>query len=151
MIAQLNDDIGGRGQPHIRARAEAHQADALAAGHGIADFFPSHHAARHVAGDLLEDDFAVLGGQRENVLFILRGGVGAHGGKEFSGLVVEPGDGAGRGRAVDVHVPDGEEDADTLAGDAGVRLVSDDHDSAIGGGDDGASIRRDGAIGIAEK
>src|SRR5271155_3528170 len=151
MVTHFDDDVGGGGEPHVGARAEAHQANAFAARDDVASFLPRHHAARDVAGDLLEDNFAVLRGQRENILFILRGGVGAHGGEELAGLIVEPGDGAGGGRAVNVHVPDGKENTDALTGDTGVHFIGDDHYPAVGGGDDGAGLRRDGARGIAEK
>jgi hypothetical protein len=50
-----------------------------------------------------------------------------------------------------MHVPDGEEDTDALAGATGVFFISDDEDAAIGGGDDGAGISGDDAIRIAEE
>jgi len=50
-----------------------------------------------------------------------------------------------------VHVPDGEKDADALAGTAVVLFVGDDYDAAISGGDDGAGVSGDDAFRIAEK
>ena len=44
-----------------------------------------------------------------------------------------------------MHVPDGEEDADALAGAAGVFFIGDDYDAAVGGGDDGTGVGRDDA------
>src|SRR5271156_2771030 len=105
MVTHFDDDIGGGGQPYVGARAEAHQSDSFAARDDVASFLPRDHAARDVAGDLFENDFAVLRGQRENILFILRGGVGAHGGEEFARLIVEPGDGARGGGGVYVRIP----------------------------------------------
>ena len=68
-----------------------------------------------------------------------------------AGAIFKAGDGADGGGAIDVHVPDSEEDGDALTGTAGVFFVGDDDDATIGRGDDCAGICGDDAFGVAEE
>ena len=60
-------------------------------------------------------------------------------------------DHAGGGRAVDVHVPDGEEDANSRARASGVCFFGEDYDAPVGGRNDGSRVFRNGALGIAKE
>jgi len=151
MIAYFDEQLGIAREPEVGARAEADEADAFAAGDAVAGFFPADDATGDQAGDLLEGDFAGVGGEVDHVLLVVGGGALAHGGGEFAGAIVHLGDDTGGGGAIDVHVPDGEEDADALAGATGVFFVGDDEDAAVCGRDDGAGISGDDAIRIAEE
>jgi len=84
-------------------------------------------------------------------LFVLGRGLGIPRGEEFAGKIFYLGDGAGERRAIDVDVPDGEEDADACARAARVFFGRDDDDTAVGGGNDGIGIGRNGAVGVAKK
>jgi len=84
-------------------------------------------------------------------LLVVGGSALAHGGGKFAGAIVHLGDYARRRGAINVHVPDGEKDADALAGAACVFFIGDDYDAAVGGGDDGAGVGRNDAFGVAEK
>jgi hypothetical protein len=84
-------------------------------------------------------------------LLVVGGGALAHGGRKFAGAIIHFGDYAGGGGAIDVHVPDGEKDADALAGATSVFFIGDDYDAAVGGGDDGTGVGRDDAFGVTEK
>ena len=137
--------------PQIDARAETDKADALALANDVLRLFPGHDAASDQAGDLLELDVSGRSGQGKNVLFVLRGGVGVPGGEKFSGAIVEFGDDAGGRRPVDVNVPDGQEDTDARTGAAGILLVGDDDNTAIGGRYDREGIFGDCALGIAKE
>ena len=141
MVADFYEQLGIARKPQVGAGAEAHQADAFAVGDAIAGFFPADHATGDEPGDLLERRFRPASVARVIMFcsFCVEAS-GAHGGGKFAGAVIEAGDDAGGGRAVDVHVPDGEEDTDALAGPAGVLFIGDDHHAAVGGGDDGARI-----------
>ena len=62
MIANFYEQLGIAGKPEVGAGAEADQADAFAARDTIAGFFPADDAAGDKSGDLLEGDFAAVGG-----------------------------------------------------------------------------------------
>ncbi len=100
---------------------------------------------------MLEGEFAGVGFESDYILLVVGGGALTHGGGKLAGAIVHFGDDAGGGRAIDVHVPDGEEDADALPGAAGVFFIGDDNDAAVGGRNDGAGVSGDGALWIAEK
>src|SRR5216683_523474 len=151
VIADLHQQLGIAGQPEVGAGTEAHEPDAFAAGDAVARFLPADHAAGNQPGDLLEGDFARVGGEGDYVLLVVSGSGLAHGCGEFAGAILQVGDRAGGGRTIDMHVPDGEEDGDALAGTSGVLFVGDDHDAAVGGGDYSASISGNDAVGIAEE
>src|SRR3984893_13520749 len=63
MIAYFDEQLGIAREPEVGARAEADEADAFAAGDAVAGFFPADDATGDQAGDLLEGDFAGVGGE----------------------------------------------------------------------------------------
>ena len=97
------------------------------------------------ADDLPEDDGAVAVAQPQLAALVPVRGLLAVGGQEAALAVGALDDLAAVRRAVDVHVDDGEEDADllpvALGGDAGLRLAG-DHHHAVGGGEDLVGGRR---------
>src|SRR5262245_21887542 len=150
-VADSYRDLGFARKPNVHARAETDKANAFASRYGFAGFLPRNDTAGDEAGDLFELDVAAGRGKREDVLFVLCRGFGIPGGHEFAGAIVYFCDGAGKWSAVDVNVPDREENADTSAGATGVFFFGDDDDATVGGGDNGVRIGRGGAIGIAKK
>src|SRR5256885_2434090 len=130
-IADFDGDLRVLGKPDVHARAEADEADALAAKDGFAGPFSRDDATSDEAGNLLELDVTAGSGKREDVLFVLGGGLGVPSGEEFAGKIFYLGDGAGERRAIDVDVPDGEEDADSGAQAACIFFGRDDDDTAV--------------------
>src|ERR1700688_1388241 len=151
VVANFDEQLGISGEPEVGAGAKTHEANAFAARDAIAGFFPADYAAGDESGDLLESDFAGLGGEVDHVLFVVGGGHGAHGGGKLAGAILHVGDDAGGGGAVDMHVPDGKEDGHALAGPAGVLFVGDDKYAAVRWGDDGARVGGNYAFGVAEE
>ena len=76
-------------------------------------------------------------------MLVVSGGALAHGGGKLAGAIIHFCDDPGGRRAIHVHVPDGEKDADALAGAAGVFFFGDDYDAAVGWGNDGAGVGGD--------
>jgi hypothetical protein len=151
VIADFDEQLGIAGEPQVGARAKADEADAFAASYAVASFFPADDATGDKPGDLLEGDFTGIGAESDHVLLIVRGGAFAHSGGEFAGAIIHLGDDAGSGGAIDVHVPDGEKDRDALAGTASVFFIGDHDYTTVGGGDDGAGVRGDDTVRIAEE
>src|SRR5256885_1934238 len=150
-IADFDGDLRVLWKPNVHAGAEAHEADAFAAKDGFAGLFPGDDATSDEAGNLLELDVTDGSGEREDVLFVLGGGLGVPCGEEFAGKIFYLCDGASERRAIDVDVPDGEEDADAGAQAACVFFRRDHNDATVGGGNYGIGIGRNGAVGIAEE
>ena len=150
-IADLDGDLCVLWKPDIHAGAEADEADAFAAEDGFAGLFPGDDAAGDEAGNLFELDVAAGSGEREDILFVLGGRFGVPRGEKFAGEIFYLGDGAGERGAIDVDVPDGEEDADACARAACIFFGRDDNDAAVSRGDDGFSVGREGAVGVAKE
>src|SRR5438128_6766640 len=112
-VADFNRDLRVLREPNVHARTETDKADALAPDDGFARCFPGNNASGDEAGDLFEFDLAARSGEGEDILFVLRGGFGVPGRKKFARAIVHFGDGAGERSAVDVNVPDCEENTDT--------------------------------------
>src|SRR5689334_11311149 len=121
------------GKPDVHAGAETDEADAFTALDGFTGFFPGDDAASDEASDLLEFDVATGSRERKDVLFVLCGGFGVPGGKELARQVFYLGDRTSQGCAIDVNIPNREEDADSRAGAARVFFGSDDDDAPVGG------------------
>src|SRR5258708_21220071 len=151
VIADFDEELRIARQPEIGARAEAHQSDAFAARNAIAGFFPAHHAACDEPGNVLEGDFARVGSQGDYVLLVAGGSRLAHRRGKFAGAVLQVRDGTGSGRAIDVHVPDRQKNADALAGPAGVVLIGYNDDAAVRGGHYRAGNIGNDTFGIAEE
>src|SRR5260370_11999048 len=134
VIADLDEQLRIARQPEIGARAEAHQSDAFAARNATAGFSPAPHAACDERGNLLEGDFARVGSQGDYVLLVAGGSRLAHRRGKFAGAVLQVRDGTGSGRAIDVHVPDRQKNADALAGPAAVLLIGYNDNAALRGG-----------------
>src|SRR4029077_3654362 len=151
LVTDFYAQVGIAGEPEVGAGTEADHNDPFATGDAVANFFPADYAPGDQAGDLLEHDFAGVGRQGDDVLLVVFRSRLAHGGGKFAGLVVHGGDCTACSGTVDVHVPDGEKDADALPGGAGVLFIGVHDDAAVGRGDDGAGISRDDALRIAEE
>src|SRR5216684_5879893 len=151
VIADFDEQLRIARQPEIGARAEAHQSDAFAARNAISGFFPAHHAAGDEPGNLLEGDFARVGSEGDYVLLVAGGSRLAHRRGKFAGAILQVRDGTGSGRAIDVHVPDRQKNADALAGPAGVVLIGYNDDAAVRGGHYRAGNIGNDTFGIAEE
>jgi len=133
VIADFYEQLGIAGEPKVGAEPKRDEPDAFTAGYTVAGFFPADYATGDESRDLLEDDLAGVGGESDHVLLVVSGSGFAHGGGEFAGGVVHARDYACRRGAIDMHVPDGEEDGDALAGAAGVFFVGCHDDAAAAG------------------
>lgn len=94
-VADFYGDLGVARQPDVNARAETDQADAFAARDEFAGFFPRDAAASDETCNLFELNVATRSSEREDVLFVLRGGFGIPCGQEFARVVFYLGDCAG--------------------------------------------------------
>ena len=150
-IADFDGNLCFLRKPDVDAGAEADEADAFAAEDGFAGLFPGDDAAGDETGNLFELDVTGGSREREDVLFVLGRGLGGPGGEKLAGKIFYLRDSAGERSAVDVDVPDGEEDADARALAAGVFFGRDHNDAAVGWRNDGVRVGRDSAVGIAKK
>jgi len=150
-ISDFDGDLSVLWKPDVHAGAEAHEADAFAAEDGFAGLFPGDHATSDEAGNLFELDVTAGSSEREDILFVLGRGLGVPCGQKFAGKIFYSGDRAGERRAIDVDVPDGEEDADACAWATCVFFGRDHNDAAVGGRNDGVSVGREGTVGVAKK
>lgn len=69
-VANFHLNLRVTRNPYIRARPESYQTDAFAARDLVAGLLPTYHAAGDQSGNLLEDEFAGVGRQAEDVLFV---------------------------------------------------------------------------------
>ena len=150
-IADFDGDLCVLWKPDVHTGAEADEADAFAAEDGFTWLFPGDDATSDEARNLLELDVTAGSGKREDVLFVLGRGFGIPRGEKFAGKIFYLGDGAGERGAIDVDVPDGEEDADAGARAACIFFGRDHNDPAVGGGNDDVSVGRDGTVRVAKK
>src|SRR4051794_32537441 len=135
-----------RRQEDVHPRAELHQAHALAGGQPLAGSGAGDDPPRQDADDLTEDDRPVTVPQPELGALVPVRGLPAVRGQETALPVRALDHLAPVGRPVDVHVDDGQEDADLLPvplrRDALLGLAG-DHDDAVGGGEHLIRPRRD--------
>src|SRR6266849_8228250 len=87
VVTDFDEQLGIAREPQVGARAEAHEADAFTASDAVAGFFPADNATGDEPGDLLEGEVACVGGERNDVLFVIGGSALAHGGGKLAGRI----------------------------------------------------------------
>lgn len=153
-MAGLDEHFAIEGEVDIGAGAEADHAEALAFFQVFALGGPGDDAAGDEAGDLAEDEGAVGSFEEPVHGFVTDIDFRVAGVEEFTGMVVDFGDAAGGGGAVDVDIEDGEEDGDAFHGGMDVPGFLDGidgDDAAIGSADDVERVGGDGSFGVAEE